>query len=544
MSSYSDKDLSSAMEDVKNGTPIREAARLHNVPRTTLQGRLSGRNARRLISQEQQRLSTVHEKGLVDWIIRQESLGFAPTHAQLRAIAASLLESQGSHSSLGKRWATSFIQRHPNIQSKLGRRTEWSRVNAACPENINKLFSLYETFDWIPPSQRYNADEGGIIEGQGANGLVIGSSEGKGASQTPTKLDTSRTWISFIECISATGTALNPLIIFKGKNVQDQWFCTKFLQDHASWHTTVSANGWTSNIIALEWLEKVFLPETKPEDQSQPRLLIVDGHGSHTTDAFMTACFLNNVFMLFLPAHTSHILQPLDLGCFSALKTDYKRQIGDFMSLTDTSRVGKLKFLDFYAHAREVGLRKSNILAGWRASGLWPINALKPLRSRWVVARPASPPPRSILNEITTPTRGQEVKWLLKRKADTPTSRLIVRKIAKVIDKQAIDLSILTREVGALRSQLDDLQPKKRRAIKPQPNERFISLGEILASRNCNPSQRGLEAVNNEDEIIVADEEGEGSQSDGSIAEPPRRRPTRGLARQSRYYSPSECSDE
>jgi helix-turn-helix, Psq domain/Tc5 transposase DNA-binding domain len=115
MSTYSDQDLSSAVEDVKNGTPIRQAARLYNIPRSTLQGRLSGRNARRLISQEQQRLSTIQEQCLVDWIVRQESLGFAPTHAQVRAIAASLLETQGDYTPLGRRWATSFVRRHPSI---------------------------------------------------------------------------------------------------------------------------------------------------------------------------------------------------------------------------------------------------------------------------------------------------------------------------------------------------------------------------------------------------------------------------------------------
>ncbi len=28
-----------------------------------------------------------------------------------------------------------------------------------------------------------------------------------------------------------------------------------------SWYYTCSKNGWTSNTIALEWLERVFIPE-------------------------------------------------------------------------------------------------------------------------------------------------------------------------------------------------------------------------------------------------------------------------------------------
>ncbi len=70
--------------------------------------------------------------------------------------------------------------------------------------------------------------------------------------------------------------------------------------------------------LALQWLELVFFPQTAPSDPSKARLLILDGHGSHTTAEFMTMCYLHNVYLLFLPAHTPHVLQPLDLGCFSS----------------------------------------------------------------------------------------------------------------------------------------------------------------------------------------------------------------------------------
>ena len=68
--------------------------------------------------------------------------------------------------------------------------------------------------------------------------------------------------------------------------------------------------------------------------------------------------------MLFLPAHTSHVLQPLDLRCFSSLKTAYRRLLGDHSALTDTTKVGKANFLEFYAKAREIGLREENIRSG------------------------------------------------------------------------------------------------------------------------------------------------------------------------------------
>ena len=60
-------------------------------------------------------------------------------------------------------------------------------------------------------------DESGIMEGFRVNGLVVGSAERRGIQK---KQPGSRAWTSFLECISATSRALTPLVIFKGKIVQ------------------------------------------------------------------------------------------------------------------------------------------------------------------------------------------------------------------------------------------------------------------------------------------------------------------------------------
>ena len=95
----------------------------------------------------------------------------------------------------------------------------------------------------------------------------------------------------------------------------------------------------------------------------------------------MTDYYLNNVYMLFLPTHTSYVLQPLDLGCFSSLKSAYQRFLGKHITLTDFIKVEKAKFLKFYAKAQEIGLQEENIQSGWKATGLYPKNVAKPLKS-------------------------------------------------------------------------------------------------------------------------------------------------------------------
>ena len=451
MAQYTEADIENALADIQNGVPKSTAAMRHGIPRTTLRGRISGSRHHKIAYNNMQRLSIVQEENLARWVLRQEALNYAPTHAQVRAIATGVLKQAGDFEPLGKKWTAHFLNRHPELKTKLGRRTDWERVNAATPENITRLFDLYETVSWIPPQRRYNADEGGIMEGQGINGLVIGSSE-QNPNAVPVKTTNAHTWTSIVECVSAVGVALDPLIIFKAKSIQDQWFKREFLAQHPKWEVTFSENGWTSNDIAIEWLEKVFVPQTQSENLDNARLLIVDGHGSHTSDKFMTTCYLNNVYLLFLPAHTSHVLQPLDLGCFSSLKTAYRKQIGDFNTLTDETRIGKARFLEFYSKARQIGLSKVNIQSGWRATGLYPKNVHKPLGSRWVVVPTPKTPPRPPNSNILTPKRGRDLSNLLGEKSRSPTSRLSVRKAALALDRVAFEVTLRDREIKRLRA--------------------------------------------------------------------------------------------
>ncbi|EAQ92239.1 hypothetical protein CHGG_00474 [Chaetomium globosum CBS 148.51] len=123
----------------------------------------------------------------------------------------------------------------------------------------------------------------------------------------------------------------------------------------------------------------MFCPTTAT---SKKRLLIVDGHGSHETDDFMWTCFSNNIYLLFLPGHASHVLQPLNLSVFSLLKTTYRRGINDLTVMTDCAPIGKRLFLRRYAQAKNDAIKERNIRSGWKASGLWPVNLDKPLMSR------------------------------------------------------------------------------------------------------------------------------------------------------------------
>ena len=66
------------------------------------------------------------------------------------------------------------------------------------------------------------------------------------------------------------------------------------------------------------------------------RLLILDGHDSHVTWEFLDYCLQNDIIPLCLPAHSTHILQPLDVGLFGPLQRNYSHCLDDYMEGGET----------------------------------------------------------------------------------------------------------------------------------------------------------------------------------------------------------------
>jgi hypothetical protein len=119
------------------------------------------------------------------------------------------------------------------------------------------------------------------------------------------------------------GTAIDPLIIFKGQNVLQSWIPKDVI---SKWHFSANTKGWTSNLHGLEWLKRVFEPSirakaTLSNGKLQQRLLICNGYDSYISGSFISYCIQNQISLLILPPHTSHVLQPLDVAIFVPLKS-------------------------------------------------------------------------------------------------------------------------------------------------------------------------------------------------------------------------------
>jgi len=101
-------------------------------------------------------------------------------------------------------------------------------------------------------------------------------------------------------------------------------FYSVILDINLNYSVTMTENRWTNDAICHQWFNKVFLPFVKNRgDKTKHILLIMDGHGSHETLEMLDYAEANNVMLLRLPAHTTHELQPLDVGAFGPLQSSW-----------------------------------------------------------------------------------------------------------------------------------------------------------------------------------------------------------------------------
>jgi len=178
-----------------------------------------------------------------------------------------------------------------------------------------------------------------------------------------------RTTVTAIECISCDSRYLNPMIIWPASTHRSNW--TTF--PTPGWQYACSESGYTDSKISLEWLKRIFDPETKELADQKPRVLICDGFGTHESVEMLEYCFENNIILCRLPSHTSHKLQPCDVAVFAPLKAAYRGQV-DRLERAGTNTIGKEHFTSLYSPARERAFTKANIAAGWAATGLFPFD--------------------------------------------------------------------------------------------------------------------------------------------------------------------------
>jgi hypothetical protein len=465
-----------AIEAIRTSKKLscRSAAKLYNVPKSTLTDRMTGRTPRRELKANCHKLTELEEEVIVRYILDLDTRGFAPRLAGVKDIANYILESRGGRR-VGKLWAHRFVQRRPELKTRFNRIYDFQRALCEDPELIGAWFRLVENMRakyGIQDCDFYNFDETGFMMGIICPAMVVTRADrrGRGKAVQPGN----REWATAIVCINGEGSSIPPFLVVQGKNHLATWYTEGGLPH--DWIIKPTSNGWTNNETGLEWLEH-FDKHTRGRTQGPYRMLVLDGHESHESAAFQEYCKANNIITLCLPSHSSHLTQPLDVGCFGVLKRMYGRQIDTFIK-AHINHITKVEFFLAFHTAYNQSITTQNAKAGFRGAGLIPFDPqviISKLDVKLRTPTPTGPPSadtdtwvsQTPHNPIDALSQSTLVKSRIARhQGSSPTPIFqTVAALAKGTEILAHEMTLLTAEVRTLRKANEALS-KRRRAKK------------------------------------------------------------------------------
>src|SRR6266699_437388 len=96
MPSYTENALAAAINAVNTDTPLRRAAHDYGISEATLRHRRTGRQSRIDAHMSEQKLLSIQESRLAEWICIQDALGPGPTYAQIRIFVSRIFLADGS----------------------------------------------------------------------------------------------------------------------------------------------------------------------------------------------------------------------------------------------------------------------------------------------------------------------------------------------------------------------------------------------------------------------------------------------------------------
>lgn len=137
---------------------------------------------------------------------------------------------------------------------------------------------------------------------------------------------------------------------------------------------TLSESGWSTTSVFKQYMEEHFITHVRVgSEDSQPILLIVDGHSTHTSREAIQWALTKNIILFVLPAHTSHVLQPLDVGVFGPFKRYFYSECAAYMTDNLGKVVTKYEMASVACKAYLKAMTPQNIISAFRRTGIYPL---------------------------------------------------------------------------------------------------------------------------------------------------------------------------
>jgi hypothetical protein len=215
-----------------------------------------------------------------------------------------------------------IMARDARIRTCQAKPMEDSRLQVTDEDILQYFHELYSKVNGIPAHFVANMDEMGHQPFADAKDTICFVPSTFLESFVPYPVSRVGKRITLIGSIFADGSYLKPGLVIPRQTYDDQIICIGYDRNKVEIYT--QKKGYIDRAIFEDWARDVLAPEIQKRREqynySGPFILILDNCSAHNGAAFENICTENNIKCIWLPPHSSHLLQMLDLCIFGVTK--------------------------------------------------------------------------------------------------------------------------------------------------------------------------------------------------------------------------------
>ena len=274
-------------------------------------------------------LTNEEEDAVIQWIVEAQRRFDCASIQDVLEYASNLLRKRDPRAEkLARPWWRSFKRRHKDeIEVKTIDSREFARTTVTA-EQVHDYYArvLQALTQLRTPKQLVNMDETGFASriDKGRKKKCVCSK----VIPTPPRFQEEKqvAQLSVVVSLNLLGELLRPMFITK-EEIRMNNGPIRTVAQHSVF--TRSSKGYQTANTMIDWIRNVWEPycktvRTEMGNPEAPMFLILDNCPSHNTPPVLEMFRQLKTELIWLPPHSSHFLQQLDVNFFSVLKTYYK----------------------------------------------------------------------------------------------------------------------------------------------------------------------------------------------------------------------------
>lgn len=203
--------------------------------------------------------------------------------------------------------------------------------------------------------------------------------------------------VTFVGIINAVGNTIPPVYIVGRVRNPEQYI------QGAPQSSLVLGNksAWMTKELFMHVLKHI-QAHTNCSTQN-PILLLIDNHESHVSVEAVKFCKGSGIVLLSFPPHTTHRMQPLDIGIFGPFKSALATIFDDWLISNPGKTITIRNLGEFTNKAFNRAFTRQNIINSFKKPGIWQVNRLAFSEDDFVASTVTDQPqPQNIFNGSKT----------------------------------------------------------------------------------------------------------------------------------------------